>query len=252
VLTSDHGVQRLPEQGNAGRRINALDVQCIQSSVRSVADELAVQELFVFEGYLNEPELRARKIPVRKAAELVSRNLVGCSAVRAAFPYTSFLGEPLGPEKQKEGLESVQGPEREPFHQEFWRGFVRSRSPHVTVLMEEGVLPIMSHGTAAVGGVAIGGTTHGSPYDYDARVPIAISHPTLAPMRFADKVMVADLKNSLQALLLPSFSPSKDGEPEIQKPPSEEYQLENSREKNALLASIRFKNAAANSEGLDP
>ncbi len=191
ALGSDHGVMPLPETLPAGRRVDE------EAFLRRVEDALQrrlgegpfVEKLQGGHLYLDRRTLKRRGIERERAAEEVVRELTGFREVARSFT-ADLLAAPEG------GGGSFLDLQRNSFR--------RDRSGDVVVQLCEGCL-LTSRPT---------GTSHGSPYDYDRRVPMILLGAGVPAGRTAGPCRTVDLAPTLaSALGLPPFDAPRDGAP---------------------------------------
>ncbi len=185
-LSADHGVVPLPEyqqlHGQPGRRLGAETVLCLQRVGGRLAERFGGKRILNPYGYL---EPGAEAAAPRGEIEAAVRELAGaCPGVVRAWT----RGE----------LESGGGGDR--FGRLYANSFHRDRSPDVLLQFEEGFLPLRTTGT-----------THGSPYDYDARVPWLLRLPGVGAGKVTQPVSTVDVAPTLAVLAGIPVPPDRDG-----------------------------------------
>jgi len=189
ALSSDHGVQPLPEvsrtRGRAGRRQTYEDVLCVQQAGRRL-DELFGEEDWLVGGfYLDRDALKRRDVSrVRVEAEL-KRALEQCEAVAAVWTRAEL---------------EAPADASDPHARLYINSFHAERS--ADVLMQPEPFFLARYGR---------GTTHGSPYAYDTHVPILIAGTGVRAGRIEERVHTVDLAPTLAGLLGLPVPPELDG-----------------------------------------
>lgn len=182
ALSADHGVPALPEllalEGEPARRLGADDVACVQNAGLALRHRIGGRDwLRSAEGgfYLNERALAGLGVDKADIERAAADLLQQCDAVRRVWTSTELAaGEP------------VDDPYWERYHNNFFPG----RSPDLQV-------QLWPHYLAYAGT----GTTHGSPYDYDAHVPIVFWGAGIPHGSVATRVAAVDVAPTLAALL---------------------------------------------------
>ncbi len=144
VFSSDHGVQPLPEaqrKSLAGNeRLNTDGIKCIQGTLNSQPE---ARSMFIGDS----------KVSNRKVLPLIQDGLAQCPNVKHVWTSPELEAPPT-----TENL----------FHQLYVNSYFRGRSPDFTIQWKEDFLP--QYGP---------GTNHGSPYPYDAHVPVIFMGPQI-------------------------------------------------------------------------
>ncbi len=180
ALSSDHGVLPLPEspEGKAmgARRVSSKDIRrYLESSLQTEYGMPASGKEWVLgwtppHVYLNVGSLKGskRKKIVHRAANLLT--------VRDEFVWAHPVG-------------SI--PSKAEYAEYFRRSLPRGRAGDIAFLVKAGVL-LTDYPK---------GTSHGTPYDYDARVPIALLGFGIKPGRHGRDVMAVEIAPTLGHLL---------------------------------------------------
>jgi len=192
VLTADHGGLDLPERLNqqalpdAGRVDPALSPAALGKSLGAQLGITASGPLVYGDGPFGDLYL-SRAIPPaqRERALVVLATLVSAQPQVAAV----FAGAQLAPMPLPDG-----NPQDWSLKQRARASFDPARSGDLVVLLNRGVTPIAQ---AAPGYVA----THGSPWDYDRRVPLLFWRKGIAGFEQPAPVETVDIAPSLAALL---------------------------------------------------
>ncbi|MGE0355292.1 MAG: alkaline phosphatase family protein [Burkholderiales bacterium] len=183
VLTADHGFMPVPEfLAGQGRDAGRLDARATLARV-----EAALAAKFgagpwlrgwSAQGLLFDRALaNARGVDANALAALARRSLLAEPGIEAVHTRAGIEG----------GDDAAA-----PWIAEVRRGWHRERSPDLQVIMKPGWM-LTTYRT---------GTTHGSPHDYDARVPILAWGPRwVKPGRRDGPASVTDIAPSLAAML---------------------------------------------------
>jgi predicted AlkP superfamily pyrophosphatase or phosphodiesterase len=188
VLTADHGVLPVPE-GEAGRAMKARRIgwKEIGTRIERVFQDLA---------------------PAPGRNWLVGNHLPNIYIDRAladekGLDWLPLLRQAASHLKKEPGVEHVYvGGEFDPagpFADAFRRSYLPGRSGDLLVLPAYGVLF----------GDYPGGTSHGTPYEYDTRVPVLFWGPDFKAGLHAEKARVADIAPTLAALFGLEIKPSE-------------------------------------------
>ena len=184
VLSSDHGAVPLPEV-TAARRAGSGATRVHPDSIRAPVEAALVAKYgpadsgwVLFNSgrfyYLNRPELKARGIALRDAERVARDALARVRWVHRAVTATELA-------RQRSAGRSSRA----------LRSFHPGRSGDVYYELKPGVYPDAEPG----------GTGHGSPWDYDARVPLLWFGAGLKPGTYGGAASVADIAPTLAELL---------------------------------------------------
>jgi type I phosphodiesterase/nucleotide pyrophosphatase len=183
VLTADHGVAPLPElvrePGVGAARINPTAIaNAVEAALRARLGQppapgwlLQLAPPWI---YLNVGALEQHGIALEEAERVVQRALVGVAGVRRAFTATDLSRQ------QESGVTSGAA-----------LSFYPGRSGHVYYELNPYVIP----------SDAPTGTTHGSPWSYDTRVPILWLSPVVRRGSQRGPASVTDIAPTLCFLL---------------------------------------------------
>ena len=189
ALSADHGVVPLPEyraiEQQQGRRLGARDVLCMQGVGARLDDRLGADEWLLKGFYLNEETITRRGLTKAEVEKTLAALVVECEAVQQVWTST--------------GLQSSQ-PGSDPVRERFRNNYYPGRSPDLIVQLRPYYL--YYPGT---------GTTHGSVYDYDSRVPLVILAPGVTPRRIEVRVSTVDLAPTLARMVGLEAPPGLDG-----------------------------------------
>ena len=187
VLTSDHGVLELPEslqaRGIGAKRIQIPEVALFRGALtRALEDAHGERLKLEFKGRgisLDPVQVGELGLDAAALRRTIARISVQAHWVAAAYTLEELMGEE-SPKAQGE---------------EAWLKLYRAsahpgRSPDVVLRLDPWVL--MNSGR---------GTSHGSPYEYDRRIPLAFLGPPFAAFRCFEVVGLRDVLPTLLPLL---------------------------------------------------
>jgi predicted AlkP superfamily pyrophosphatase or phosphodiesterase len=157
VLTGDHGVLPLPEYsnryGSKHRRVSAADISCIQKQSKLTTDQLQIDNLFLDSFYFNPAIAGLPNIKAKEVIAAFAKSLKSCDFVAEVWTEDKLFADLKG---------------QNPFQLLYQRSFYKERSPDIFIQPKEGFLITPYRGT-----------THGTPYTYDAHVPLFFVGPTI-------------------------------------------------------------------------
>jgi len=182
ALSADHGVAPTPQfvrEHHLG--LGRFSVRPLSESINAaLAEQLGekglLQAIELPCVYLNQGVLKQRKIPSERAEAIVAQAARQVPGVKAAFTRTEL-----------ENGKSAQ----DPLFRKALNSFEGSRSGDVFVVLDAFAVPAESDT----------GTTHGSPWNYDAQVPLVFWGTGFRPGTYVDPVQVIDLAPTLAAAL---------------------------------------------------
>jgi predicted AlkP superfamily pyrophosphatase or phosphodiesterase len=182
ALSADHGVAPTPafikeHKLGPGSIEPATLKQAIDAALASACGRGNWVESMSAEWvYLNEDALAKRHVSVATAEDLVAQAAMSVAGVRAAFTRTQLMrgGVPNSPLGRKVA-----------------NSFMPARSGNVFVVLEPFTML----------GVPETQTTHGSPWDYDAQVPLILWGSAFRPGSYAEPSEPIDLAATLAAAL---------------------------------------------------
>jgi len=172
ALSADHGVLPLPEFVEGGRRVTTEERSAAQHTIREALEaELgdAAPRLrsfgtsFNLEGAVPDP---------RAARALAAEVAATAEWVAAAYTYDQLSG-------------AAPAPAGDPYWASYLAGFDAERCPDVVVRLSPATI------------TRARGTTHGSPYEYDQRVPLILLGPAFPAEHRGTPVTSADAVPSL-------------------------------------------------------
>jgi predicted AlkP superfamily pyrophosphatase or phosphodiesterase len=181
ALSADHGVAPLPEIRNArglsGSRPTLAESQCLQKSGAAFEKAFGKAEWFVDPFYFDYDVLARHGVKLEAAEELLARELSRCPTVAHVWTRTEI-----------ESSTGENGGEN-PLAALYRNGFHSERSPDLILQFDEYHVERSR------------GTTHGSTYAYDTRVPAILLWPGAAPKQVGTPIATVDLPVTLACLL---------------------------------------------------
>ncbi|HEY4643207.1 MAG TPA: alkaline phosphatase family protein, partial [Bacteroidota bacterium] len=199
VLTSDHGIAPIPElltkarpSIDAGRvtefQLLSPAAEALEAQYGALSSDSVWMRLV--EGgniYLEEKALVEKGLERDRAARIVQEAISALPFVAAAFTQSDL------------SQSAVSGDLAEACRYSYFP----TRSGDVLVVLKPYYFPGDPRYPA--------GTTHGSPYSYDAHVPLLIAGPRIVPGTYYDRVSPADIAPTLSVLLGVEFPPRVQG-----------------------------------------
>ncbi|MGH9381200.1 MAG: alkaline phosphatase family protein [Thermoanaerobaculia bacterium] len=179
ALSSDHGVAPLPEArhlaGLEAWREGAHEVVCEQSVLERLQRRFGPGVRFAWPGYVDREALAEAEVDEAAVLAYAAQLLASCPQVAEVW-----TRDELSREKPPKG----------PHGSAVWRSFHPLRSPDLLVTYQPWYVPLHSRGT-----------THGSPWPYDAHVPIILLLPDREGREIRRAVGTVDLAPTLATLL---------------------------------------------------
>lgn len=192
VVSADHGVVTNPEvaarRGEAGRRLGAADIRCLQGLEAELDRRLGRPEKgdWLRPGPFVDPDtLRALGMERRVVEETAREVLEACPGVARVWTRTGI--EALA----ESGRDDPAPASVDPLARLYRHAYHRGRSPDLLVQLEPGALDA---GIATAAG-------HGTPYPYDTHVPWLIRGPGIEAREIPGRVVTADVAPTIAALL---------------------------------------------------
>jgi len=182
VLTADHGslplVENLQAKGIDAQRASPA---VLQNAVRQALEQRfpGVANMFVFSSpdfYFNEETLRRNNIDRKEVEKTAIAALLRTRLVEKVYTQDDLTGT---------------APSNDPFLPLFRNAFFAPRSPQLNVLLKKYVY---------LSGL-VGGTGHGTAYDYDRHVPIVFMGPGIKPGTYAEPCGPEDIAPTLALIL---------------------------------------------------
>jgi arylsulfatase A-like enzyme len=170
VLSSDHGVQALPESEQGRRRgVTRIDKDDFEDNIESALEQrFPGQKNLLIKMRLPNVYLDMNKVTSLEKAREAVRSVPGVAEV-----YSPSFDVP------------------DEFNDMYKRSYFPGRSGDLMVRLKENVLPLDRRE----------GTGHGSPYDYDTHVPILLWGRPFKPGRYAAPVNPMDIVPTLLSVL---------------------------------------------------
>jgi predicted AlkP superfamily pyrophosphatase or phosphodiesterase len=192
-LSADHGamplVETLQGRGVAARRVRPADIQ--EPVTRALESRFGTQNGLVArysapDFYLDLQAIARRGLARRDVEAVAEKVLLDTGLVEKVYTHERLLGDP---------------PADDPYFALMRRSFYEPRSPHLIVLLKDGIY--MSERP--------GGTGHGTPYEHDRHVPIVFLGPSVKPGTYPVACGPEDIAPTLAALLRLEY-PMQDAE----------------------------------------
>jgi predicted AlkP superfamily pyrophosphatase or phosphodiesterase len=178
ALSADHGVAPLPERqrrlGLPGSRESPPGIACVQSVLRRLDEAHGQRRWFAADLYLDPFQVARSRVPRPALDREIVRWLRACPGVQRVWTRAELAPDQPAPEAQLTLYRA---------------SYLPSRSPDFVVQWKPWFVP------------DVDGATHGSPYAYDAQVPLVLWVPGAAPATVAQPVATVDLAPTLAALL---------------------------------------------------
>jgi len=197
VLSSDHGVVPLPEYRNSlglpGTRVGVEETLCFQRVRDEVRRRHGDLDWVEHGFYLDRDAIEEAGLDFAAFQVEVAALLETCPGVEKVWTRAELSGRAAAP---------WQSPGERRFRELYAHSFHPRRSADLLVQLGPWVLDD-----------DIPGTTHGSPYEYDRRVPVMIRAPGLAPAVVDRQVRTVNVAPTLAALLGLPVPAGLDGAP---------------------------------------
>ena len=191
VLSSDHGTRTLVEVAQArGEQAQRVVPKVLQSAVTTAFAKrfpgvAGLVSYFAIDFYLDEEVIARHKLSRKDVEETAVSALLGTGLVEKVYTH--------------DDLKSA-APASDPFFSLFQNAFYEPRSPHLNVLLKRNIYMNAS----------VGGTSHGSAYDFDRHVPVVFMGRTIPPGRHAAPSGPEDIAPTLAHLLGLDFPRERD------------------------------------------
>lgn len=185
VLSADHGVMPLVEslqkRGIAAKRVVPAELRA--AVTRALADRFPGREDLLGNAsapdfYLNLDAIARHGLRRADVEKTIGDALLATGVVAKIYTHASLAGE-------------APSAAEDPYFDAVRRSYFGPRSPHVIARLKEYMYPTSSRG----------GTGHGSPYDYDAHVPLMFMGPGIRPGTYAGDTGPEDIAPTLGILL---------------------------------------------------
>lgn len=195
ALSADHGVLPLPEKIDGGRRIDGPGLErrieaAIAAQLKmdgSDGQGRVIEAIRDGHIYFDRRTLESLGMPVDRAVEEARRALSGFWEIQRIY--------------RGADLAVATDPAGDPFLDRFRRSWNQERGGDLVLQFCEKCLVIS----------AATGTDHGSPYDYDQRVPMMLLGPGIRPAQRTGACSTVDLAPTLAGWLKMTFETPRDG-----------------------------------------
>ncbi len=188
-LSSDHGVMPLPEyrtmKGQPGGRVTLQDILCVQSVGKKLENKFGADDWFWADRYFNYETIGCRNVLRQDVENELARQIQQCPSVARVWTRTQLEAPAADPDQ---------------YFNLFLNSFHSRRSPDVFIQFKKFYIPGLT-----------GGTSHGSPYDYDTRVPLLILYPGFPGKKVSERIETVDLAPTLAKLLHIDIPDTVDG-----------------------------------------
>lgn len=182
VLTADHGVLPLVETLQAkGIEARRAHPQVLEAAVEQALEKKypGVENLIADSSrdiYLDEEVIQKHHLKRQEVETTIIDALLSTGLVEAVYTHSQLLSDK---------------PSNDPYIEFFRNSFFQPRSPHLSVLVKKYTYlePY------------VGGTGHGTAYDYDRHVPIIFMGPDIEPGAYPDPCGPEDIAPTLAKLL---------------------------------------------------
>jgi predicted AlkP superfamily pyrophosphatase or phosphodiesterase len=197
VLTADHGLEDVPGrfgQPEAAWMAPALATEAVG---KAIADKLGISGPILLGGPSGDVSIDAALSPAqRRQAEAEALGIYRANPqVAAVFTKAELQAIPV----------PAGAPDKWTLQQRARASFDSTRSGDLIVILKNGVTPIVEPRDGYV-------ATHGSPWDYDRRVPILFWRPGMAAANREEAVDTVDIMPTIAAIIgIPVDTSSIDG-----------------------------------------
>ncbi|MBZ5543531.1 MAG: alkaline phosphatase family protein [Acidobacteriia bacterium] len=182
ALSGDHGVAPTPQfvrehhLGFGGFNAGPLEHTIEAALVQQFGEQRLAQSIGIPYVDLDQDALKRRQIPAERAEAIVAQAALRVPGVQAAFTRTELVNG-----------NSAQ----DPLFRKALNSFETSRSGDVFLILKPFAVPSGSDTD----------TTHGSPWNYDAQVPLVFWGTAFTPGTYSDPVQPVDLAPTFAAAL---------------------------------------------------
>ena len=191
VLTADHGGLDLPERldlqalPNAARVDETLMPEALGRTLAAKLGIVGADPLIVGDGPFGDMYLSRALVPADRARVLAELKGLAAHPQVAAV----FTGEELAATPVPAG-----SPETWSLIERARASFYKGRSGDAVVLLDRAIVPIPKPGPGYT-------ATHGSPWDYDRRVPVLFWRPGMSGFEQPNPVETVDIAPTLAAMI---------------------------------------------------
>jgi Type I phosphodiesterase / nucleotide pyrophosphatase len=179
ALSADHGVVPLPEAsqllGRPGRRLTDVELLCFQGLGTRLEARFGADDLVDEHWRIDVQKLRRAKVERVRLEAAVQEELAGCAEVERVWARSELEAEP---------------PPSDPFGQLWARSLFPGRGPDFLIQWQEHYLALRGSGT-----------THGTPYDDDMRVPWLLRLPQGTAGKVLVRAATVDIAPTLAGLV---------------------------------------------------
>lgn len=196
ALSADHGVVPLPEAsqllGRPGRRLTDVELLCFQGLGARLEARFGTDDLVDEHWRIDVRKLRRAKVARAQLEAAVQEELAGCAEVDRVWARSELEAEPAL---------------SDPFGRLWARSLYPGRGPDFLLQWREHYLAIRGSGT-----------THGTPYDDDMRVPWLLRLPQGPAGKVPARAATVDIAPTLATLVgvkLPSRIDGRDRSAEL-------------------------------------
>jgi predicted AlkP superfamily pyrophosphatase or phosphodiesterase len=183
ALSADHGAAPMPERqrqlGLPGVRKTPESIACVQRIPGRLDAAYGPHRWFRWSFYFDDTEVARSGVPRAELERQVAEWLAECPGVARAWTRGELEGE----------AEPGAAAAPDPYRERYRAAFHPERSPDFLVQADLHYLDRLR------------GTTHRTPYAYDARVPLLLVVPGIAPRAVDEPVATVDLAPTLASLL---------------------------------------------------
>jgi predicted AlkP superfamily pyrophosphatase or phosphodiesterase len=183
VLTSNHGalplVEVLQDKGLDARRASPTDLESVvqkELGTRFPAIPGLVAHYDAPNFYLDEAVMERHQLRREDVEATITKALLSTDLVEAVYTHSLMLSSKRS---------------SDPYVQLFRNSFYQPRSPHLMVRLKKYIYL----------NDRMGGTGHGSPYDYDRHVPIVFMGTKIKPGKYGSPCGLEDITPTLARLL---------------------------------------------------
>ncbi len=191
VVSADHGSRPLvevwQEKGIPARRVPPKVLQnAVSASLnKRYPDVKDLMSYFAIDVYLNEDAVRRNKLDWKDVEKTAIDAMMATGLVERVYTH--------------DDLRSTL-PSSDPYLALFRNAFYAPRSPHLSVMLKREIYM----------NSAVGGTSHGSVYEFDRHVPIVFMGRAITPGQYGDASGPEDIAPTIARLLGLEFPREKD------------------------------------------
>ncbi|MCI0446081.1 alkaline phosphatase family protein [bacterium] len=182
ILSADHGVMPLVEvlqsRGINAKRVNpsVLEQPVIDALKTQFSNADGLYEFSQPSFYLKKEEIKKRGLKQKDVEDVIVKALRGSDLVEAVYTQEDLIGE---------------GHSNDPYFTLVQNSFFAPRSPDITVVLKKYIYM----------GTYVGGTGHGTVYDYDRHIPLVFAGPGIKAGTYDQSCGPEDIAPTLATLL---------------------------------------------------